>query len=158
MLTELNLQAQRGAMEYSAPQLKSVLAVAVVIPSLANLRKAAKGNHHSPTQRNLSQCGYRLKFGSSMLNSTSEPMVRLTNGQGSDEANIYNCSFKIRPDGSFIVPKHIGDILTSDGHSGFREEYDDAATLAEIRLLASVLTGHQLRAQIEDLLTGGALQ
>jgi hypothetical protein len=56
------------------------------------------------------------------------------------------------------VPKHVGDILTGDGRSGFREEYDDAATIAELRLLASVLTGHALRASIEALLTGGAVQ
>jgi hypothetical protein len=68
-----------------------------------------------------------------------EPMTRLTNNQGSDEANFENHSFRARPDGAFIVPKHVADILTNDGHSGFVEHADDEATVREIRLLCSVL-------------------
>jgi hypothetical protein len=78
----------------------------------------------------------------------TESLVRLTNNQGADEANLENHSFKIRPDGSFIVPKHIGDILTSDGHSGFVEHADDESTVREIQLLTSVLQDQAMRTAI----------
>jgi len=78
----------------------------------------------------------------------SEPMVRLVASQGSDEANLENHSFKVRPDNCFIVPRHIGDILTNDGHSGFYEHADDAATIEEVKLLTSVLQDRVLASSI----------
>jgi hypothetical protein len=74
----------------------------------------------------------------------TEPMIRITNTQGSDEANLENHSFKVRPDNCFIVPRHIADILTSDGHSGFVEHADDESTVREIKLLVSVLADRPL--------------
>ena len=87
----------------------------------------------------------------------SEPLIRLTNCQGSDEANVENHSFKVRPDGAFIVPKHVGDLLTSDGRSGFVERYDDDATLSEIKLLASVLQDQTLRTAIGAAITSRSM-
>jgi hypothetical protein len=87
----------------------------------------------------------------------SEPMSRLTSGFGSDEANLENHSFKVRPDGAFIVPKHIADILTSDGHSGFTEHADDERTLSEIKLLASVLQDQTMRTSILAAITSRKL-
>jgi hypothetical protein len=70
--------------------------------------------------------------------------IRLINTQGSDE---FNCeapdgrvhSFKVRPDGSWIVPHEVAIIVCNDGRSGFVEHADDEKTLSEIKLLASVL-------------------
>jgi hypothetical protein len=80
----------------------------------------------------------------------TESLVRLTNNQGADEANLENHSFKVRPDNCFIVPRHIADILTSDGHSGFVEHADDESTVAQIKLLASILQDRTLANSINS--------
>jgi hypothetical protein len=91
-----------------------------------------------------------------------EPLCRLVNSQGSDEANYENHSFKVRfgrtaAKNYWLVPKHIADALTNDGRSGFPEHYDDQATIEEIRLLASVLQDQTLRRSILAGITSASL-
>jgi hypothetical protein len=75
--------------------------------------------------------------------------VRLVALQGSDEFNVsvggVQHQERIRPDGAWIVDHKVDEALLSSPICGFAERYDDASTLGEIRLLASVLQDQTMR-------------
>jgi hypothetical protein len=83
--------------------------------------------------------------------------VRLVALQGSDEFNVSVCGVqhqeRIRPDHCWIVDHTVAEALLSSPICGFAERYDDASTLSEIKLLASVLQDQAMRTAIGSAIT-----
>ena len=83
--------------------------------------------------------------------------VRLVNSQGADTFNVeapdgrYH-AFTVRPDGCWIVPKEVAQIICNS-HGGFTEHADDESTLSEIRLLTSVISDQTMRNAIGAAIT-----
>jgi hypothetical protein len=91
--------------------------------------------------------------GEPSMTAVDEPLARLVSHQGSDEINNGGTLYRVRPDGGFIVPRSVADLMLSLPVAGFVEKYDEAVQLREIKTLIAVLPPGAVKTALNAALT-----